>query len=64
MKIEEKLWPPEVEKRLNEIWTSDLVFDLAWSILKVDQDIIKKFHEDWSKTVASSGWIKFYRKVT
>ena len=57
MKIEEKLWPPEGEKGFKEIWPSDPV--------KLDQDIIKKkflvkFHEDWSKTVASRGWTRCY----
>ena len=67
MKIEEKLLHPEGENCFKEIWPNDLVFKLAWSIFKPDQDIIKnnflvKFLEDWSKTVASKGWTRFYKK--
>ena len=41
MVIEEKLWSPEGEKGFKNIWPKELVFDPAWSIFKLDQDIIK-----------------------
>ena len=61
MKIKTKLWPLEGEQGFEEIWPSDLVFKLTWPIFKYDWDIIMlnilvKFHEEWSKTVASRGW--------
>ena len=68
MKIEEKLWPLEGEQGLKEIWPSDLVFDPTWPIFKFDQDIIKrnilvKTYEDFSKTVASRGWTRFWTNL-
>ena len=56
MKIEAKLWPLEWEQGFKEIWPSDLVFELAWPILKLYRDIVKgiilsKFAEEWTKIV-------------
>ena len=64
MKIEAKLWPLEGEQDFKEIWPSDVVFELTWPIFNLDLDIIQtntlvKFHEDWSKIVASRGWTRF-----
>ena len=60
MKIEAKLWPQEGEQGFKEIWHSDLVLDLTWSLFKFDHGIIQtniqvNFYEDWSKIVASRG---------
>ena len=59
MQIEAKLWPLEGEQGFIEVWPSNLFFDLTWPI-ELDWDIIQtnilvKFHEDGSKTVASRG---------
>ena len=59
--FEAKLWPLEGEQGFKDIWPSDLVFDLTWPIFELERDIIMsnilvKFHEDCSKTVASRGW--------
>ena len=56
-----QLWPLEGEQGFKGIWLSDLDFDPTWPVFELDQDIIKtnilvKFHEDRSKTVASRGW--------
>ena len=54
MKIEAKLWPLESEQSFKEILPSDLVFNLAWPIFRLDRDIIQtnilvKLYEGWSK---------------
>ena len=62
MKIEAKVWPLDSEQGLKEILPSDLVFDLTLPLFEIDRDmsiILVKFHEDWSKTVASREWTKF-----
>ena len=41
MKIKAKLWPLEGGQDFLKIWPSDLVFDLIWPILELDQDIIQ-----------------------
>ena len=41
MKIEAKLWPFGSEQGYEEIWPSDLVFDLTWPIFELDRDIIQ-----------------------
>ena len=60
IKIQEKLWPLEGERCFKAILPSDLVFDPTWPIFKLNHDIIKmnilgKFYEDRSKTVAFRG---------
>ena len=61
MKTEAKLWTLEGEQGFKDIWPSDLVSDPTWPIFELDWDtcniksnILLKYHEDWSKTVASS----------
>ena len=63
MKTEAKLWPLEGEQDFKEIWPNYLVFDLTWSIFKLEWDIVMSnilvmFHEDLSKIVASREWKK------
>ena len=60
MKIDVKLRSLEGEKGYKEIWPRDLVFDPTSPLFELDRDInqtniLVKFHEDWSKTVASRG---------
>ena len=64
MEIEAKLWPLEGEQGFKEIRPSGLIFEPIGPIFKTDQDniqsnILEKFHEDWSKSVASRGWTRF-----
>ena len=69
MKIKAKLWPLEGEQGFKEIWPSDLVFDQTWPMFEPDRDITKrnilvKIQKDWSKTVASRGWTRFWTNLT
>ena len=52
MKSKENLWPPEGGKGFKEIQPSDLIFDSAGFIFKIDQDMIKKFLVKFMKTEA------------
>ena len=69
MKTEAKLWPLKLDNVLKAIWPSDLVFDPTWPIFKLDWDIVKmiilsKLDEDWSKTVASRVFTRFFYDLT
>ena len=69
MKIGPKLWLLECSKGFSMIWPTDLVFDPGRSIFELDPDIVKmiilsKFDEDWTKTVASRVFTRFFCDLT
>ena len=53
-----KMWHLEQTQGFSKIWTSDLVFDLTWTIFKLVWDFIKtniltNFHDNRTENVAS-----------
>ena len=53
MKTETKLWPLESEQGFEEIWPSDLVFELTWPIFKLDWEYhLNKHSGSFMKTEA------------
>ena len=69
MKIGPKLWLLECSEGFSMKWPTDLVFNPTSPIFELDWDIVKmiilsKFDEDWSKTVASSVFTRFFYDLT
>ena len=69
MKVGPKLRLLECSKGFSMIWPTDQVFDLAWPIFELDRDIVKmiilsKFDENWTKTVASRVFTRFFYDLT
>ena len=69
MKIVPKLWPLECLQGFSMIWPTDLVFDPTSPIFKLDWDLVKmiklrKFDEDWTKTLASRVFTRFSHDLT
>ena len=69
MKIGPKLWSLECSQIFSMIWPTDLVFDPTSPIFDLDWDIVKiiilsKFDEDWTKTVASRVFTRFFNDLT
>ena len=69
MKIGPKLWSLECSQGFSMIWPTDLVFDSTWPIFEFDWDIVKmiilsKFDDDWTKTVASRVFTRFFFELT
>ena len=69
MKIGPKLWPLECSQGFSMICPTDLVFDPMSPIFELDWDIVKmiilsKFDEDWTKTMASRVFTRFFHDLT
>ena len=69
IKIGPKLWPQECSQGFSMIWPTDLVFDPTSPIFQLNWDIVRmiilsKFDEDWTKTVASRVFTKFFHDLT
>ena len=69
MKIGPKLWHLKWSQGFSMIWPIDLVFDQTWPIFELDRDIVKMiipstFDEDWTKTVASIVFTRFFHDLT
>ena len=69
MKIGRKLWPLECSQGFLKIWPTDLVFDPTWPIFELDRDIVRmiilsKFDDDWTKTMASRVFTRFFYDLT
>ena len=65
MMIGPKLWTLECSQGFSMIWPTDLVSDPTWPIFELDRDIVKMiilsiFDEDWTKTVASRVFTRFF----
>ena len=65
MKIGQILWPLECSNGFSMIWPIDLVLDPMSPIFELDRDIVKmivlsKFDEDWTKTVVSRVFTRFF----
>ena len=63
--ISPKLLSPECSQDFSMIWPTDLVFDLAWPIFELDWNTVKmiilsKFDEDWTWTLISKVFTKFF----
>ena len=68
-KIGPKLWPLECSQGFSMICPTDLVFDPTSPIFELDWDIVKmiilsKFDEEWTKTVASRVFTRFFHDLT
>ena len=68
-KIGPKMWPLQCKQDFTKIWPSDLLFDPIPPMIELDSDIIKtnilsKFDEDWTKTVASGVFTRFVYYLT
>ena len=60
-----KLWPLECSQGFSMIWPTDLVFDPTSPIFALEWDVVKmiilsKIDEDWTKTVASRVFTRFF----
>ena len=69
MMIGLKLWHLECSQGFSMIWPTDLVFDSTSPILDIRWDIVKmiilsNFDEDWTKTVASRVFTRFFNDLT
>ena len=69
MMIGLKLWPLECSQGFSMIWPTDLVLDPTSPIFELDWDIVKmiilsKFDEDWTKTVTSRVFTRFFHVLT
>ena len=69
MKIGPKMWPLECSQSFSMIWPTDLVFDPTSPIFEIYWDIVKmiilsKFDEDWTKTMASRVFTRFFHDLT
>ena len=59
------MWPVLCSQGFPMIWPTNLVFDPTWPILELDRDIVymiilSKFDEDWTKTLASRVFTRFF----
>ena len=59
------MWPVLCSQDFSMIWPTDLLFDLTWPIFKLDLDIVKmiilsKFDKNWTKSVASRVFTRFF----
>ena len=64
-RLDQKLWPLECSHGFSMIWPTDLVSDPTSPIFELDWDIVKmiilsKFDEDWTKTLASRVFTRFF----
>ena len=69
IKYGRKLWPLECSHGFSMIWPTDLVLDPMSPIFELDRDSVKmivlsKFDEDWTKTVASRVFTRFFYDLT
>ena len=65
MKIGQILWPQECSHGFSMIWPTDLVLDPMSPIFELDKMIVlSKFNEDWTKTVASRVFTRFFYDLT
>ena len=67
--LDHKLWPLECSQGFSMIWPTDLLFDPTWPIFELDRDIVmmiilSKFDDDWTKTVASRMFTRFFYDLT
>ena len=63
------MWPVSCSEDFSTIWPTDLVNELLWPILELDQDIVKmnilcKSDEDWTQTVVSGVFTRFFYDLT
>ena len=59
------MWPVLCSQGFFIIWPTDLVFDRTWPIFELDRDIVKmiilsKIDGDWTRTVASRVFTRFF----
>ena len=69
IKIGPKCRPQECSQGFSMIWPTDLVFYPTSPIFELDWDIVKmiilsKFDEDWTKTLASRVFTRFFHDLT